>query len=201
MNILRWHRSIVVAAVLAASAGCLSAGVTLTLTPSPDLFGSPGSIVGWGFTIVNDTSYYIEFSSSQFCDPPIILSPAVSCTSPSTGAFSDIIVGNDPIIGPDSSLSENFDPIGFTTGIGYFSIGPDTPYLSSDVGQIVLIYDVYGGYPTPDTEALFSQPLAADASVTTVTPEPATAGLAATVLPGLVVMGLLAARRRRSHAR
>jgi hypothetical protein len=197
MNILRWHRSVLAAAFLTASAGCLSADPSLTLTPSPDLSGGPGSIVGWGFTIVNDTPDYLEFSSSQFCLNPVLLTPALSCTSPLTGVFNDIIVGNDPIIDPYSSLSENFDPIGFTSGIGYFEIDPNAAFLSSDVGQIVLIYDGYDQDPNSGTatQLLFSVPLAADASVT-VTPEPATMVLATTALTILALMGLLARRHK-----
>ena len=205
MNILRWHGNVLAAAFLAASAGCLSASPietpTLTLTPSPDLSGGPGSTVGWGFTIVNNTADYLEFSSSQFCLAPVLLTPVLACTSPVTGVYHDIIVGNDPIIAPGSSLSEDFDPIGFTTGIGFFDINPDAVPPSSDIGQIVLIYDGYAQDPDSGnaTQLLFSVPLAADASVTTeaVAPEPATAGFVATALPILAVMARQARRRKR----
>jgi hypothetical protein len=94
-------------------------------------------------------------------------------------------------------LSEDFGPIGFTSGIGYFDIDPDAVPPSSDIGQIVLIYDGY--YQDPNsgnaTQLLFSVPLAADASVT-VTPEAATVALVATALPILAMMGLLARRHR-----
>lgn len=195
MNILRWHRHLLAAALLTASAGRLSADPLLTLTPSPDLSGAPGSTVGWGFTIVNDTPYYLEFSSSEFCVAPVILTPAVSCTPPVTGVFNDIIVGNDPIIAPNSSLSEDFDPVGFTSGLGYFDIDPDAAYPSSDVGQIVLLYDGYDVDPRGGnyTQFLYSVPLAADASVT-VTPEPATVALMAAALSILALMGLRARR-------
>ena len=43
----------------------LSASPTLTLTPSGDVGGSPGSTTGWGFTIQNDADY-IEITSSQY---------------------------------------------------------------------------------------------------------------------------------------
>jgi hypothetical protein len=209
MNIVRWHRNVLAVAFLAASAGCLPASPlqdpTLTLTPSPDLFGGPGSTVGWGFTIVNDTPDYLEFSSSQFCLNPVLLTPVLACTPPLTGVFNDIIVGNDPIIAPDSSLSEDFDPIGFTSGIGYFDIDPAAVPPSSDIGQIVLIYDGYDQDPNNGnaTQLLFSVPLAADASVTTeaVVPEPATAGFVATALPILAVMARQARCRKRRQPR
>jgi hypothetical protein len=207
MNIPRWHRNVLAIGFLTASAGCLSADTiqspTLALTPSPDLSGGPGSAVGWGFTIVNNTSNYLEFSSSQFCLDPVLLTPALSCTSPLTGVFNDIIVANDPIIGPYSSLSEDFDPIGFTSGIGYFDIDPNATYLWSDVGQVVLIYDGYDQDPNSGsaTQLLFSVPLAADASVTVTeaeaaVPEPATLGFVAAALPILAIMALQARRRK-----
>jgi len=179
---------------LIASAGSLSANVTFTLTPSGDLDGPAGSVVGWGFTINNDTSDYLEFSGSQFCLNPVIVSPVLSCTAPITGVFNDIIVGNDPIVDPNSSLSQDFDQTGFTTGLGYFVIDPSAAYLSSDVGEIVLIYDGYDADPNIDPSAnqvLFSVPLLAEASVT-VAPEPATGEL---VVMALALMGLWAYHR------
>jgi len=201
MNISRWHRNILAAAFLTASAGCVSAAPILTLTASPDLSGGPGSIVGWGFTIVNDTADYLEFSSSQFCLNPVLLTPALACTSTLTGVFNDIIVGNDPIIGPHSTLSEGFDEIGFTSGIGYFQIGPAAPSGSSDAGQIVLIYDGFDQNPNtgPATQVLFSVPLATDASVSvseSATPEPATVALVAATFAILAMISLPARRRK-----
>lgn len=209
MNILRLSRNLLAAAFLAASAGCLSADPVLTLTPSPDVSGAPGSTVGWGFTIVNGTSYYLEFSSSQFCLNPVLFVPAFSCTAPLTGVFNDIVVGSDPIIAPDSSLSEAFDPVGLASGIGYFAIDPNAAILSSDLGQIVLIYDGFDQDPNlgSATQLLFSVPLAADASVTvtpapsTATPEPATVPLVATALSILAILGLLRRRRSRPASR
>jgi hypothetical protein len=77
----------------------------------------------------------------------------LSCTPLITGVFNDIIVGNDPIVDPNSSLSQDFDQTGFTTGLGYFAIDPSAAYLSSDVGEIVLIYDGYDADPNIDPSA------------------------------------------------
>jgi len=198
MKTHQWHRNALAAAFLAASAGCLSADPALMLTPSPGLSGPPGNTVGWGFTIVNDTSDYLEFSSSQFCLNPVLLTPVLSCTPPLTGVFSDIIVGNDPIIGPHSSLSENFDPINFTSGIGYFDINPGATPMSLDTGEIVLIYDGYDQNPNlgPANQLLFSVPMTADTSVTVthqaVVPEPSTAALWALAFTVLAMMRLRA---------
>ena len=201
MNVVHKYRTALIAALLAALAGCLSASpVTLTLTPSGDLTGMPGDTVGWGFSIYNGTQYYVEFSSSNFCVSPVIPN---SCTAPTTGAFTDIIVNNDPIIAPGDTLSQSFDPVGFTTGLGYFAIDPGATLLSSDLGQIVLTYDGYNSDPSVSPDAvqyLFSQGLYADASVT-VSPEPATSGLLAVSLPGLAWMYTRARRRRRKLVR
>lgn len=194
MNTLSWRRIALATAFLMASAGTLTADPALTLTPSPDLAGAAGSIVGWGFNIVNDTADYLEFSSSQFCLSPVILTPVLACTAPTTGVYYDIITGNDPVIGPHSSLAEDFDPLGFTTGAGYFVIDPSAPYLASDIGQLVLIYDGYDANPNlgPANQVLHSVPLAADASVTvtapaTPVPEPSLLPLLAAVLATLAL--------------
>jgi len=198
MDIPGWHRNVLAAALLTASAGSLWADPILTLTPSPDQAGTPGSTVGWGFIIANDTSDYLIVSSSQFCLNPVLLTPAFACTSPLTGVYSDIIAATGPTVGPHSSLSENFDPIGLTSGVGYFEIDPNAASSSSDAGQIVLTYDGFDGDPNSDStnQVLFSVPLAADASVTVVTPEPATWALLATALAILAIMGLPVRRRQ-----
>ena len=196
MNILPSYRTLLAAALLTAT-GSLWADPIFTLTPSGDLAGPAGSVVGWGFTINNDTPYYLEFSSSQFCLNPVIVSPVLSCTSPVTGVFNDILVGNDPIVDPNSMLTQGFDPLGFTTGLGYFQIDPGAASFSPDVGEIVLIYDGYDAKPNVDPSAnqvLFSVPLVAEASVT-VAPEPESGGL---VVMALALMGLWAHRRTAS---
>src|SRR5579872_767247 len=126
--------------VWAGAAISLSAGPVLTLTPSGDLIGTPGSTVGWGFTITNDADY-VEITSAQYCVNPVNF-PLV-CNSSALGSFTDFISQfNDIIVGPPggtdpSTVSQNFDPVGLT-GIGSFAIDNGASIGAGDQGQIVL---------------------------------------------------------------
>jgi hypothetical protein len=187
----------------------LSASPVLTLTPSGDVGGSPGSTVGWGFTIQNDMDY-IEVTSAQYCVTPVNF-PLV-CNSSALGVFTDFISQfNDIIVGPPggtdpSTASQNFDPVGLT-GIGSFTIANGASIGAGDQGQIVLTYNVTDFDPNnPNAVSLGTDlVLSADASVTVtggaVAPEPGTAGLMALALVGFAFRRriLSPARSRASH--
>ena len=181
MRLIQLRRAIWAVAFFAGVAAPLSADPVLILSPTGDMSGAPGATVGWGWSFVNDTPYYIEFSSNQFCDAPVILTPVLVCNAPTTGTYQDIVVGNDPIIAPNTTTPvENFDPVGLTTGIGYFQIDPAATAGASDVGQIVLTYDEYLLNPNDPNcqtgcQVGFDIPVGAEASVTVAqvaTPEP-----------------------------
>ena len=173
----------------------ISASPVLTLTPSGDVSGAPGSTVGWGFTITNDTDY-IEITSSQYCVNPVNF-PLV-CNSSALGTFNDFIsTANDIIVGPPggtdpSSVSQSFDQVAMT-GIGSFVISALDLVNSGDVGQIVLTYDLTSLDPNdPNAVSLGTDlVLSANASATVTgsssVPEPGTAGLMAAALAGLMV--------------
>ena len=168
-------------------------GPTLTLLPSGELTGSPGDLIGWGFSITNDANY-IEITSSQFCLDPVSF-PA--CTLPEEGTFTDfisqfndIVVGNPGGTDPGTA-SQNFDPV-LLTGIGSFDIAPTEPFSAEDVGEIVLTYDVYDADPntSPGADLLATDlVLAANAAVTVeepaTTPEPGSFFLVAGAFPAL----------------
>jgi hypothetical protein len=183
-------RLVLVAILLA---GAVSAGPVFTITPSGDVSGAPGSTVGWGFTITNDTDY-IEITSAQYCVNPVSF-PLV-CTPSGLGTFNDFISQfNDIIVGPPggtdpTSVSQDFDPI-LMTGVGSFVIDPGAS--GGDAGQIVLTYNVTDLDPNdPNAVTLGTDlVLSANASVNVSTPEPGTAGLIFLALAGLGV-----ARRR-----
>jgi hypothetical protein len=153
--------------------------------------------VGWGFSIQNDSpTNWIEITSSQFCVGSFSVTPVVACPDlPVTGTYFDVIALNDAIIGPGATLTQAVDLVGFTSGLGYFVVGTS----GSDVGQIVVTFDVYDGDPNSGGLQIFPSPtpLTADASVTVdgvLVPEPATAGSAALAM--LLMMGLVVIRRR-----
>jgi hypothetical protein len=171
----------------------ISASPVLTLTPSGDVSGPPGSTVGWGFTITNDTDY-IEITSAQYCVNPVNF--PVVCNPSMLGIFTDFISQfNDIIVGPPggtdpSSVSQSFDPVALT-GIGSFAISALDLVNSGDTGQIVLTYNLTSLDPNdPNAVSLGTDlVLSANASVTagSSVPEPGTAGWMATALAGLAV--------------
>jgi len=155
--------------------GTVYASPILKLTPSPDLVGSPGSVKGWGFTLTNDFGF-IEITAAQFCVNP-------ACTPSTLGTFIDFIsVFNDIIVGdasaPDMGTeSEPFDALA-KTGIGSFAIS--TTAAGTDIGQIILTYNLTDLDPSDPNAVTLDTGLtvSANASVsTTGTPEPGTAGL------------------------
>jgi hypothetical protein len=184
--------------VWAGAAVSLSAGPVLTLTPSGDLIGTPGTTVGWGFTITNDADY-AQITSAQYCVKPVNF-PLV-CNSSALGIFTDFIGPSGIVVGPPggtdpSSVSQNFDTIALT-GIGSFAIDNAAPIGAGDLGQIVLTYNLTTLDPNDPNAVSLGTDLvfAADASITVSDgnmPEPGTAGLmlvALAVLAGGAVIG------------
>jgi hypothetical protein len=173
----------------------ISASPVLTLTPSGDVSGTPGSTVGWGFTITNDANY-MEITSSQYCVNPVNF--PVVCNPSALGMYNDFIGPNGTIVGPPGgtdpdTVSQSFDPIAMT-GVGNFVINALDLVNSGDTGQIVLTYELYNLDPNdPNAVPLDNgqeQVLSANASVTVTgssVPEPGTAGLMAAALAGLAV--------------
>lgn len=187
-------RSSLIALVLAATwAASLQAAPTLTLLPSGNVFGPPGSTVGWGFTITNNMNY-IEITSAQFCDNPVNF--PINCIPPSTGTFIDYISQyNDIIVGPPdgvvtSVVTQQFDPVALT-GVGAFQINPAT--FPNDVGEIVLTYNEYDADPLVGPYNTIGSDLVLSAPASVQAPEPGTAALAAIALTGFA-----AAMRRRA---
>jgi len=170
-----------------ATAFSLAAEPTLILSPSA-LEGNIGATVGWGFTITNDSGY-IEITSSQFCLSPVNF-VTNGCTLPLTGSYNDIISSaEDIVVGPPGgtlpdSVTQSFDPVAMMTGVGSFTINPGTPFTNSDVGEIVLTYNLSDMDPNSSTYdagvdlVATDQVLFANTSVTTtIAPEPSTAAL------------------------
>jgi hypothetical protein len=189
--------------VLAGAA--LSADPVLTLSPA-DLTGAPGSVVGWGFTITNTTDF-LNVTSSSFCLGTSGISTA--CTPPTTGnpavgvaGYTDFIGPNGVIVGgANSTVTQGFDN-NAATGVGSFTIDLAALVGSSDVGQIVITYDLYSVSPNdpnfdPGADLVSTGNfLSAPASVTVVTasPEPTTIGLAGIAFFALA--GVARLRRR-----
>lgn len=172
-------------------ASALIAAPIITLSPGGARSGTPGSTVGWGFTLTNDLNW-IEVVQAQFCLDSPLGNPCFSASL----QFFDIISNppHDVIVGPAGFASEIWDP-GSNLGLGSFTIDPGAANGSSVAGNILLTYNVFDADPNLGGNQIgFDEAISASASVTatssTATPEPATWGLAGIALAGL------AARRR-----
>jgi hypothetical protein len=148
-------RSIVLAIVAAAllfvvgGAGAFADDISLTLIPSSGaVFGPPGSTVGWGYIITNDTSNWL-----------VTLSLSADVFQNGTPySFFDF-----PVLAPDTSAT-----VDFVAGVsGLYQLTWDTTAPSGFVnsGTFVVSSDYYNGDPTmggtdigpaPDLTAAYS---------------------------------------------
>lgn len=162
--------------------------------PGGDLVGGPGSTVGWGFSLTNNTDY-------------LVVTGATFAAPPSLGTFTDFISAfNFFIVGPapeTTTVSQVFNASLFT-GIGSFAISPLALPGTHASGQIVVTYDLFAVSPNdplfdPDTDTLSNgNLLRVDASVivpSATVPEPATFALVSGAL------GAVSLLRRRSRRR
>lgn len=150
----------------------LTAGPVLTLSPSGNISGPPGSTVGWGFTLTNNVNW-IEVVQSQFCLDSPLHNPCFNASI----QYTDIISNppNDVIVGPGGSVSQPYDP-GNNQGMGSFAVGS-----SSVTGNILVTYNTFDADPNNGGNQIgFNDAISALASVTV--PEPATWGFAAMAL-------------------
>jgi len=180
--------------IVAAASSAALANPILTLDPANgQLTGSPGSTVGWGFTIQNDTSFYL-----------LVTSVTATGFDPATGAFSDYISSvNFTAVSPNSSYPESFNA-SIPTGFGEFAI-LNTATIGAITGaDFEVLYDLLVNDPNgllgSDPGDLYGNTFNATAGQVTVTeastadiPEPATLSLILTVAPAL----LLLRRKRR----
>jgi hypothetical protein len=191
--------SIRLAILAGAMAGICSANLSpvLTLLPSGGaVSGTPGSTVGWGYSIFNPTANYLltyGLSSGAF--------PAGAGTAIIPNAIFDF-----PIVGPGQTITEQYSTSTLSGPC------PGTPcgllqaiIPSSTLPEVVTgIFTINGEYfadaalntdlgPSPDLTASYSVSV-----VTAASPEPGLYGLVAL---GLVGLRAASVRRRRSDGR
>ena len=130
--------------------------------PASDIFGPPGSTVGWGYTITNlDTSDYLSFSNANL----------------SADVFTDgtpLSLFDFPTIAPGATLTVSFDETS-GTGLYQFTWDPSAPPGDSNSGLFLLSgaeFDTADGMKVADAPDHSTPYLVTDSA--TVVPEPST---------------------------
>ncbi len=172
--------------------GCVpgSAAPILTLNPPGGaLTGSPGQTVGYGFTITNDTTFYLLFDASYFCQPG--QDPASTTCTQILGTYHDFIAGNGTEVSPMGSLTQSFN-VNTMTGFGAYTILPAVLVGATDSGRLVGTYMEYEGDPfNGGTQVSGDIEIAALASVTVIGAVPEPSGGILMIVAGLGgLMGL-----------
>jgi hypothetical protein len=120
--------SLTLGVLLATHAARADDSFSFTIVPnSSDVLATPGSTVGWGYSITNNsTSDYLELTD---------IAATVSLTedgAPDTNIFDLPILGP----GPGSTITEDYDPIAYV-GLLQFTWSPD-PAENPVTGNVTL---------------------------------------------------------------
>lgn len=188
-------RSFLLSALCFAACQLSPAGI-LTLDPSSgNITGEPGQLVGWGFTLQPNATYWTS----------VIDSFLINESNPGLGAYTDLI---GPQGGPDngvlppaqqtSSWTENFNATD-ETGVGSYAISPSVR-SGADTGDIEVQLELASADPIDCPRCIVSiETIDLPFSVIVVdAPEPATGGLTfGAVLSGIALAGFGALRRKK----
>lgn len=171
----------------------------LTLNPvGGAVSGAPGDTVSWGFSITNDTTYYLLFDASYFCETG--QDPQFTTCTQALGSYNDAIANDFTIIAPDSTVSQPFDASAMT-GFGSYTISPTAALGSIDSGSLVATYMEFDGDPLGNGAQISGDiEISATASVTTAvatTPEPSSWMM---LLTALAALGLIRTRVRQMRS-
>jgi hypothetical protein len=127
-------------AILLGSSALEGSPVLVTTPTTGSVAGTPGSIVGWGFSLTPDANYSLSAISSFLEDE----------TNPALGTWNDVISyqgGPDAgVLLPDSAVwTENFSYASNAdnqTGLGWFQIAPNAAPGQSDAGLIHIDFEL-----------------------------------------------------------
>lgn len=154
----------------------IHASAALTISPTDGaIFGAPGEVIGWGFTLTNTTNFLVV-DSTDFCPG----APASPCSNP-VGTYADFAGPQFIVVGPapeSTSVTQAFDNVS-QQGTGSFTINSGLPVGTTVSGNIVLTYDLFSVDPNdpnfdPGTDTISTGNLLEAPASVTVVPEPAT---------------------------
>jgi hypothetical protein len=159
---------------------------TLTALPDGSIAGSPGSTIGWGYSLSNS-------------DPNFWYLPT-SISLPSFSIGTPTVLFDYPAVGPMDTVTETYNG---TLGLLQLTINANAAIGSSNSGPVVLYGEYWTGDPYTDPTAAFdadapdlTASITGTVSAVATTPEPSLTWAAAGLLSALLVM-----HRRRSRSR
>ncbi len=149
---------------------CAQATITLQLNPgSGALSATPGSTVGWGFTLTNTSgSEWLLTTGSEFLPASLY------------GSYQDYIGLSGVVVGPSpesSAVTQSFDAIA-QTGVGAFTIDSTAPIGTLIQGHVVIDYSLFSQDPNdpafnPDNSTVVADATISAPAALRTTPEPA----------------------------
>jgi len=170
-------------ASIAVSMAALQAAPLLTLDPlGGALSGTPGSTVGWGFTLTNTTDFLVV-AATDFCitaTQPTDLPCATQVQS--VGTYNDFSAINFIVVGPSpytTTVTQTFNAIA-QTGFGSFAISGGATVGTILNGQLAVVYQLFDADPANGGQQIGGDNfISSPASITvtgvaTGTPEPGT---------------------------
>jgi hypothetical protein len=181
----KWRSALAVLMVLACAPSTEAAPFEL-LPADGAIGGEPGSTIGWGYELTNESTDWLVFTG--------INADAFLYATPDSSLF------DFPILAPGASASVAYDP-GLLQGLFQLTWDALAPVGFTNSGLFLLSAEFWDGDPfgdgsfidfAPDFTAAYSATVTGAAPV----PEPATLLLMAS---GLGATGLLGRRRRRQR--
>jgi hypothetical protein len=181
------------AAAVALAASAHAAALITVDPPGGVISGTPGALVGWGFTLTNGANWVSIDSVTTENESSPLGGAGGGFTS-----YMDLLGGlSNGVTPPNQTWALTFSPGSPGTGLGQYSIDPGTPFGASDSGDFVIFYDEFSADPNTcgscylDTLQLFDangSPPAFTINVSTSeVPEPAPLGLAIVACTALLV--------------
>jgi hypothetical protein len=121
-------------AILLSATTCRADGISFgTLPASGNVSGSPGSTVGWGYTLTNNTSKWLEAVN-------------LSAGSFTIGSPVAIIFFDFPILAPHTSVTVQFNSL-TNTGLYALTLFSNAPLRASDTGTFLFDSQYFSGNP------------------------------------------------------